>query len=144
MAVAILGWPVNKIPTEVAQQVIKGAQNICNKAGIPLAGGHSVDTQEPLFGLAVTGLVKKEHIKKNNAVRENDIVYITKPLGIGVLSTALKKRITKRNGLSITIRTNHHTKFDWRKTRSINLCECYYRCDWIWFCWPFIRNVSRY
>lgn len=91
MAVAILGWPVDKIPTEVAQQVIKGAQNICNKAGIPLAGGHSVDTQEPLFGLAVTGLVKKEHIKKNNAVKENDIVYITKPLGIGVLSTALKR-----------------------------------------------------
>jgi len=64
MAVAILGWPVDKIPAEVAQQVIKGAQEICTKAGIPLAGGHSVDTQEPLFGLAVTGLVKKEHIKK--------------------------------------------------------------------------------
>ena len=91
MAVAILGWPVDKIPAEIAQQVIKGAQEICTKAGIPLAGGHSVDTQEPLFGLAVTGLVKKEHIKKNNAVKENDILYITKPLGIGVLSTALKR-----------------------------------------------------
>jgi selenide,water dikinase len=91
MAVAILGWPVDKIPADVAQQVIKGAQEICTKAGIPLAGGHSVDTQEPLFGLAVTGLVKKEHIKKNNAIKENDILYITKPLGIGVLSTALKR-----------------------------------------------------
>jgi selenide,water dikinase len=91
MAVAILGWPVDKIPTEVAQQVIKGAQAICSQAGIPLAGGHSVDTQEPLFGLAVTGLVKKEHIKKNNSIKENDILYITKPLGIGVLSTALKR-----------------------------------------------------
>jgi selenide,water dikinase len=91
MAIAILGWPVDKIPTEVAQQVIKGAQEICTRAGIPLAGGHSVDTQEPLFGLAVTGLVKKEHIKKNNSIKENDILYITKPLGIGVLSTALKR-----------------------------------------------------
>lgn len=91
MAVAILGWPVDKIPANVAQQVIKGAQEICSKAGIPLAGGHSVDTQEPLFGLAVTGLVKKQHIKKNNAIKENDILYITKPLGIGILSTALKR-----------------------------------------------------
>lgn len=91
MAVAILGWPVDKIPADVAQQVIKGAQEICTKAGIPLAGGHSVDTQEPLFGLAVTGIAKKEHIKKNNTVKENDILYITKPLGIGVLSTALKR-----------------------------------------------------
>lgn len=91
MAVAILGWPVDKIPAEVAQQVIKGAQEICSKADIPLAGGHSVDTQEPLFGLAVTGLVKKQHIKKNNTVKENDILYITKPLGIGILSTALKR-----------------------------------------------------
>jgi selenide,water dikinase len=91
MAVAILGWPVDKIPTQVAQQVIKGAQEICTKAGIPLAGGHSVDTQEPLFGLAVTGIVKKTNIKKNNTVKENDILYITKPLGIGVLSTALKR-----------------------------------------------------
>lgn len=91
MAVAILGWPVDKIPADVAQQVIKGAQEICSKAGIPLAGGHSVDTQEPLFGLAVTGIAKKEHVKKNNTVKENDILYITKPLGIGVLSTALKR-----------------------------------------------------
>lgn len=91
MSVAILGWPVDKIPADIAQQVIKGAQEICSKAGIPLAGGHSVDTQEPIFGLAVTGLVKKEHIKKNNSVKENDILYITKPLGIGVLSTALKR-----------------------------------------------------
>ena len=91
MAVAILGWPVDKIPTAIAQQVIKGAQAICSLAGIPLAGGHSVDTQEPLFGLAVTGIVKKENLKRNNTVKENDVLYLTKPLGIGVLSTALKR-----------------------------------------------------
>lgn len=91
MAVAILGWPVEKIPAEIAQQVIKGAQEMCQQAGIPLAGGHSVDTQEPLFGLAVTGMVKKENIKQNNTVQEGDILYLTKPLGIGVLATALKR-----------------------------------------------------
>ncbi len=103
MAVAILGWPVDKIPADVAQQVIKGAQEICAKAGIPLAGGHSVDTQEPLFGLAVTGLVKKEHIKKNNALKENDILYITKPLGIGVLSTALKRGLLNETHYQILL-----------------------------------------
>lgn len=96
MAVAILGWPVDKIPVDIAQQVIKGAQEICSLAGIPLAGGHSVDTQEPLFGLAVTGLVKKECLKKNNTAKDNDILYLTKPLGIGVLSTALKRGLLNK------------------------------------------------
>ncbi|MBC7695916.1 MAG: selenide, water dikinase SelD [Burkholderiales bacterium] len=103
MAVAILGWPVDKIPTDIAQQVIKGAQEICTKAGIPLAGGHSVDTQEPLFGLAVTGIVKKKNIKKNNSVHENDILYLTKPLGIGVLSTALKRGLLKEEEYKLLI-----------------------------------------
>lgn len=103
MAVAILGWPVEKIPANIAQQVLKGAQEICTLAGIPLAGGHSVDTQEPLFGLAVTGLVKKDHIKKNNSVKENDILYLTKPLGIGVLSTALKRGLLKDEDYKILI-----------------------------------------
>lgn len=91
MAVAILGWPVDKIPVEEAQKLIKGAQEICSKAGIPLAGGHSVDTQEPLFGLAVTGTIKKECLKRNNTVKEKDILYLTKPLGTGIFSTALKR-----------------------------------------------------
>lgn len=103
MAVAILGWPVEKIPANIAQQVLKGAQEICTLAGIPLAGGHSVDTQEPLFGLAVTGLVKKDHIKKNNSVEENDVLYLTKPLGIGVLSTALKRGLLKDEDYKILI-----------------------------------------
>jgi len=103
MAVAILGWPVDKIPTTVAQQVIKGAQAICSLAGIPLGGGHSVDTQEPLFGLAVTGIVKKEHLKRNNTVKENDILYLTKPLGIGVLSTALKRGLLNETDYKILL-----------------------------------------
>ena len=95
MAVAILGWPVDKVPVEAAREVIRGAQEICNAAGIPLAGGHSVDTQEPLFGLAVTGRIQKENLKKNNTVRENDLIYLTKPLGTGILSAALKRGLLK-------------------------------------------------
>ena len=71
--------------------MIKGAQSICAEAGIPLAGGHSVDTPEPLFGLAVTGLVQKENIKQNNSVQLGDVLFLTKPLGIGVMATALKR-----------------------------------------------------
>lgn len=95
MAIAILGWPTEKIEASVAQQVIKGAQEICHKAGIPLAGGHSVDSQEPLFGLAVTGVVKKSHIKKNNTARVNDVLYLTKPIGTGIMAAALKRGLLK-------------------------------------------------
>ena len=104
MAIAILGWPTDKLPAALAQQVIKGAQEICKQAGIPLAGGHSVDTQEPLFGLAVTGIVKKQNIKKNNTIKQNDVLYLTKPLGIGVLSTALKRGLLSDQDYSILLK----------------------------------------
>ncbi len=104
MAIAILGWPVDKIPPAIAQQVIKGAQAICTKAGIPLAGGHSVDSQEPIFGLAVTGSVKKENLKRNNCIKENDVLYLTKPLGIGVLSTALKRGLLSKSEYDLLLK----------------------------------------
>jgi selenide,water dikinase len=91
IAVAILGWPVNKLPNELAADIIKGAQQICNEAGIPLAGGHSIDSAEPFFGLAVTGNAKINNIKKNHTVQDGDSLYITKPLGIGILSSAIKR-----------------------------------------------------
>jgi selenide,water dikinase len=93
MAIAILGWPVDKLKPELASEVIQGAKKICRQAGIPLAGGHSIDSQEPIFGLAVTGKVKKNHIKKNNTIRDGDILYLTKPIGIGILSAALKREL---------------------------------------------------
>lgn len=104
MAIAILGWPVDKISPEHAAEVIKGAQKICSAAGIPLAGGHSVDTQEPIFGLAVTGTVLKENLKRNNSIRENDVLYITKPLGIGIMSTALKRGLLKQDEYEILLK----------------------------------------
>lgn len=95
MALAILGWPVEKIPVALAKQVLEGARSICKEAGIVLAGGHSIDISEPVFGLAVTGTVKKNHIKKNNGIKEGDSIFITKPLGSGVLAAALKRNLLK-------------------------------------------------
>lgn len=92
MAIAILGWPVNTLPPEAAQQVIDGGRRACADAGIPLAGGHSIDSPEPIFGLAVTGLVPREQLKQNNGAKVGDKLYLTKPLGIGILSTAQKHR----------------------------------------------------
>lgn len=93
MAIAILGWPIDKLDPSVAGKVLEGAVSICKEAGIPLAGGHSIDCPEPIFGLAVTGTVKKEHLKKNSDGKVGDILYLTKSLGVGVLSTAQKKGI---------------------------------------------------
>jgi len=91
LAIAILGWPVSKLPVETAQQIINGGKFVCKEAGIPLAGGHSIDSPEPIFGLAVTGIVPIENLKRNNTAREGDTLFITKPLGVGILSTAQKR-----------------------------------------------------
>lgn len=91
MAIAILGWPVNVLPPEVARQVVAGGRAVCDEAGIPLAGGHSIDAPEPIFGLAVTGIVEKRHLKRNDTASAGCTLYLTKPLGIGVLTTAEKK-----------------------------------------------------
>ncbi len=91
LAIAILGWPINKLPPEVARKVIEGSRSICLEAGIPLAGGHSIDAPEPIFGLAVNGLVDIDHIKQNNTAKPGDLLFLTKPLGVGILTTAEKK-----------------------------------------------------
>ncbi len=91
MAIAILGWPVNVLAPEVAREVIRGGRSVCDAAGIPLAGGHSIDAPEPIFGLAVTGLVEKRHMKRNDTATAGCLLYLTKPLGIGILTTAEKK-----------------------------------------------------
>ena len=91
MAIAILGWPVNVLAPEVAREVIRGGRAVCDEAGIPLAGGHSIDTPEPIFGLAVTGVVNKRQMKRNDTATAGCLLYLTKPLGIGILTTAEKK-----------------------------------------------------
>ncbi|MBI3139956.1 MAG: selenide, water dikinase SelD [Sphingobacteriales bacterium] len=104
MAIAVLGWPVNKIPAEVAQKVVEGGRSICAEAGIALAGGHSIDSPEPIFGLAVTGIVPIEYLKQNNSAREGDLLFLTKPLGVGILSTAQKRGLLNEELLGIIVK----------------------------------------
>jgi selenide,water dikinase len=101
MAVAILGWPVEKLPASLAQRVLEGARETCKQAGIPLAGGHSIDTTEPIFGLAVTGMADSSHIRKNNTATEGDLIFITKPIGTGILSTAQKRGLISASHAAI-------------------------------------------
>lgn len=104
MAIAILGWPVEKLPVALAQKVMEGSREICLEAGIPLAGGHSIDAPEPIFGLAVSGLVDIAHLKRNNTAKEGDEIFLTKPLGVGVLSTAQKRDVLKQEHYTILIK----------------------------------------
>jgi selenide,water dikinase len=91
MAIAILGWPINVLPAEVAQKVIDGGRHACGEAGIHLAGGHSIDSPEPIFGLAVTGRVELAQLKQNSTARAGDVLFLTKPIGVGILTTAEKQ-----------------------------------------------------
>jgi len=104
LAIALLGWPVNKLSPAIAKQVINGAKTICTEAGIPLAGGHSIDTPEPMFGLSVNGLVDIPHLKKNNTAQENDLLFLTKALGTGILSTAQKRGVLKKEDLAVLLK----------------------------------------
>lgn len=95
MAIAILGFPINKLPAEVAQQIVEGGRAACATAGIALAGGHSIDAPEPIFGLAVTGVIPTEKVKRNASATAGCQLFLTKPLGIGILTTAEKRGILK-------------------------------------------------
>ncbi len=95
MAIAIFGWPLDKLPAEVGQQVIEGGRQACKDAGMSLAGGHSIDAPEPIFGLAVTGTVATNQVKQNSTAKAGNKLYLTKPLGVGILSTAQKKKLIK-------------------------------------------------
>lgn len=104
MAIAILGWPIDKLAPEVAAQVLEGGRAACAEAGIPLAGGHSIDSPEPIFGLAVTGKVKKEELKQNDTATEDCILYLTKPLGVGILTTGQKRGIVSEGDLGRAVK----------------------------------------
>ena len=91
MAIAILGWPINLLSAEVAQKVIDGGRHACGEAGIHLAGGHSIDSPEPIFGLAVTGRVALKNLKQNSTAKAGNLLFLTKPIGVGILTTAEKQ-----------------------------------------------------
>lgn len=100
LAIAILGWPVNKLSAQLAQEVLNGARAVCRQAHIPLAGGHSIDSPEPIFGLAVTGTVQKQNLKQNNTATVNCLLYLTKPLGVGIITTAQKRGLADEKDVS--------------------------------------------
>jgi selenide, water dikinase len=91
LALAILGMPVDKLPVELAQQILAGGAAVCAAAGIPVAGGHSIDSPEPIYGLAAIGLVEPSRVLRNSTARAGDTLILTKPLGIGIYSAALKR-----------------------------------------------------
>jgi len=91
MALALVGMPVNKLPLDTIGKIIQGGESICAEAGIPIAGGHTIDSVEPIYGLVVMGLVHPSKVKRNADARAGDVLVLGKPLGVGVLSAALKK-----------------------------------------------------
>ena len=110
LALAIVGMPVGKMPSEVMRRIMEGGADVCRDAGIPLAGGHSIDSPEPIYGLAAIGLADPARIKRNDGARPGDVLVLGKPLGIGVLSAALKKGILDEQGyaqmLEVTTQLN--------------------------------------
>ena len=90
---ALLGWPIEVLPLELATEVLRGAREVCKLANIPLAGGHSIDSKEPLFGLTVTGSVRTEQLKRNNTPQVGDYLFLSKPLGTGIMGTAIKREL---------------------------------------------------
>src|SRR5499426_1653443 len=93
MALAILGMPVDKIPPDMVRAILNGGAAICTDAGIPVAGGHSIDCPEPVYGLAVIGTCRPEHVRRNAGVRPGDALILTKPIGVGIYSAAIKKAV---------------------------------------------------
>jgi len=110
LAISILGWPLEKLPAETAGLVVNGAREVCSKAHIPLAGGHSIDISDPIFGLAVTGIIEKKNLKKNATATPDCQLFLTKPLGIGVIATAEKKGLVqeehRRKALDLMLTLN--------------------------------------
>lgn len=105
LAIAILGWPIEKLPPEIAGEVMEGARAVCAEAGIALAGGHSIDCPEPVFGLAVNGLTEIAHLKQNATAKPGCSLYLTKALGVGVLSTAQKRGLLKPEDAAIALKS---------------------------------------
>jgi selenide,water dikinase len=91
LALAILGMPVDKVPTDTVREILRGGASVCASAGIPVAGGHSIDCPEPVYGLAVIGTCRPEHLRRNADAKAGDALILTKPIGVGIYSAAIKK-----------------------------------------------------
>jgi selenide, water dikinase len=98
LALAIVGMPINTLPQSTIRQILRGGETVCERAGIPIAGGHSIDSVEPIYGLAVTGVVNPKKIKRNSSARSGDLLILGKPLGVGIFSAAFKKGLLSDAG----------------------------------------------
>ncbi|MBL1244853.1 MAG: selenide, water dikinase SelD [Sulfurimonas sp.] len=103
MAISIFGWPIDKLSEDVAREVIDGGRAVCEEAGIPLAGGHSIDSPEPIFGLAVTGIVENKNLKRNDTATAGCSLFLTKALGIGILTTAQKQEKIEDGDIDVAV-----------------------------------------
>jgi selenide,water dikinase len=111
MALAILGMPITKISTDTVRQILKGGASVCASIGVPVAGGHSIDCPEPVYGLAVIGTCRPEHVRRNSDAREGDALILTKPIGVGIYSAAIKKDALSPAGYAEMISTT--TLLNW-------------------------------
>jgi len=103
-ALAVLGWPLATLPASEAAKVMEGARKTCTEAGIVIAGGHSIDSQDPIFGLVVNGLVDIENLKRNDTAKEGDVLILTKPLGVGIMATAQKRAVLTNEDLDFLVK----------------------------------------
>jgi len=103
-ALAVLGWPLATLPASEAAKVMEGARKTCAGAGIVIAGGHSIDSQDPIFGLVVNGLVDIENLKRNDTAKEGDVLILTKPLGVGIMATAQKRKLLTDEDLNFLVK----------------------------------------
>ncbi len=110
LALAVVGMPIDKLPLETIQQIMAGGAAVCQEAGIPIAGGHSIDSPEPIYGLVALGLIHPDQVRRNDQAQAGDVLVLGKPLGVGVLSAALKKGELDESGyrqmLEVTTRLN--------------------------------------
>jgi selenide,water dikinase len=111
MALAILGMPVGKIAPEIIAEILKGGASLCAEAGIPVAGGHSIDTPEPIYGLAVIGTCLRQQVRRNADARPGDALILTKPIGVGVYSAAIKREALSVDDYAAFIDTT--TQLNW-------------------------------
>jgi selenide,water dikinase len=105
LALAIVGMPINVLPQQTIREILRGGETVCERAGIPIAGGHSIDSVEPIYGLAVTGVVDPKKVKRNSSARSGDVLILSKPLGVGIFSAAFKKGLLEDAGYRAMIET---------------------------------------
>ena len=105
LALAIVGMPINTLPHATIREILRGGEAVCERAGIPIAGGHSIDSVEPIYGLAVTGVVDPKKVKRNSSARSGDVLILGKPLGVGIFSAAFKKGVLDEAGYRAMLET---------------------------------------